>query len=215
MKRTGRWQERALALGMVVVAFGVSSAIGQTRRRTARENPPQPRRDVENAETGKSKTSTRAEARQHQLERELEAKLTGSVFEGTWQMTGKEGLDGKAPLSEARSETYTIAKAAKTLDDHWLIHARIQYGDTDVTVPIPVRVVWAGDTPIITLDKLPIPGIGRYSARVMVYGNFYAGAWFGDGYGGVLSGRILRDEKPTSDADPKATTKKERTPSTP
>ena len=215
MKRTGRWQERALALCMVVVACGVSSAIGQTGNRTERENPPQGKDEVENAESGGSQTSTRAEVKQHQREREFEAKLTGAVFEGSWQMTGKEGLDGKAPLSEARSETYIIAKAAKTLDDHWLIHARIQYGDTDVTVPIPVRVVWAGDTPVITLDKLSIPGIGRYSARVMVYGNFYAGAWFGDGYGGVLSGRILRDEKPASDADPKATTKKERTPSSP
>lgn len=215
MKWTDRSRERALALCMVVVAFGVSSAIGQTGNRTKSENPPQRKGNVEDEVSAGTKSSKQVNAKQRQLERELEAKLTGAVFEGTWQMTGKAGLEGKAPLSEARSETYTIAKAAKTLDDHWVIEARIQYGDTDVTVPIPVRIVWAGDTPIITLDKLPIPGIGRYSARVMVFGNFYAGAWFGDGYGGVLSGRILRDEKPKSEADPKATSKRERAPSSP
>jgi hypothetical protein len=55
--------------------------------------------------------------------------------------------------------------------------------------------VWAEDTAIITLDKMALPGLGTYSARVMVYRGFYAGTWFGTNYGGVLSGQIVKEEK--------------------
>ena len=109
-------------------------------------------------------------------------------------MTGPEGLAGKAPLSEAREDKYTITKVSKSSDDYWVVSARVQYADKDVTIPISVRVVWAGDTPIITLDKLAMPGLGTYSARVMIYRGFYCGTWFGANYGGVMSGQILKDE---------------------
>ncbi len=109
-------------------------------------------------------------------------------------MTRAEGLKGKAPLSPPRTERYTIKSVSKGLDDNWVITARIQYMDKDGTLPIPVRVVWAGDTPIITLDKFNVLGFGRYSARVMIYNGFYAGTWFGTNYGGILSGQIIKTE---------------------
>ncbi len=124
------------------------------------------------------------------LEQRFRDTLAEAVFHGTWQMTGEGGLEGNAPLTDPQSDKYTITKATKIAGDRWLIMARVQYGDKDVTLPIPVRVVWAGDTPIITLDEINMPGLGIYSARVMVYRNFYGGTWFGDCYGGILSGRI-------------------------
>lgn len=128
------------------------------------------------------------------LEARFKKVLEGAVLKGTWQVTNAVGLAGKAPLSEPRPDRYTISGARKLTGDHWVITARIEYGEKDVKVPVPVRVVWAGDTPIITLDKISIPLIGAYSARVMIYDHFYCGAWFGKEYGGILSGQIIRQE---------------------
>ncbi|MBI5762008.1 MAG: hypothetical protein HZA51_00635 [Planctomycetes bacterium] len=137
--------------------------------------------------------TTKAEKRKA-LEREFQQMLENSILKGTWAMTGPEGLAGKAPLSEAREDKYTVAKVSKAGDDYWIVNARVQYADKDVTIPITVRVVWAGDTPVITLDKLSMPGLGTYSARVMIYRGFYCGTWFGANYGGIMSGQILKDE---------------------
>ncbi len=128
------------------------------------------------------------------LERDFQQMLENSTLKGTWAMTGPEGLAGKAPLSEAREDKYTVGKISKAGEDYWIVNARVQYADKDVTIPITVRVVWAGDTPVITLDKLSMPGLGTYSARVMIYRGFYCGTWFGANYGGIMSGQILKDE---------------------
>jgi len=136
-----------------------------------------------------------------------------AVLKGSWQMTSGEGLVGKKPLSDPKPESYAIEGASKVIGDHWIITARIRFADKDVTIPVPVRVVWAGDTPVITVDSTKIPMLGEYSARVMVYRNFYAGTWFGKGYGGVLSGQIvkspeagksLKDQRAKSSANQRA-----------
>ncbi len=137
---------------------------------------------------------------QAELEKDFRDLLNGAVLTGSFRMIGK-GMGREEPaLSEPIVERYVIEEVSKVLEDSWMIKARIQYGDKDVTVPVIVRVVWAGDTPIITLDQAAIPLIGSYSARVMVYRGFYSGAWFGAGYGGVMSGQITRltedDRKP-------------------
>ncbi len=146
-----------------------------------------------------SKPAGRAE-----LEKTFREMMTNAVLSGTWQMTRGEGLEGKAPLGKPRPEKYTVDSVKKILGDRWVVTARIQYADKDVKIPIPIRVVWAEDTPIITLDEIKIPLIGAYSARVMIYRNFYAGTWFGSNYGGVLSGQIVRETKAESDSKPAA-----------
>lgn len=140
---------------------------------------------------------TRAE-----LEKALEEKLDSVRLVGTWRMTNEEGLKGKAALSDPKPEAYTILSAHKADGDWWLFKARIEYGEHNVELPLRLQVQWAGDTPIITVDKMTFPGIGVYSARVMFYGNFYAGTWFGDCYGGILSGQITKlEDTPEGDAD--------------
>ncbi|MHC5110269.1 MAG: hypothetical protein ACYTHJ_10365 [Planctomycetota bacterium] len=136
--------------------------------------------------------------------RELDFKnmMTGAILDGTWQMTMGDPLKPDTRLTDPKPEKYTISKVDRGAEDYWIITARIQYADKDVEVPVMVRVVWSGDTPVITVDNLPIPMIGTYSARVMVHGGFYAGTWFGKGYGGVLSGKIfhkVRAERKESD----------------
>ena len=96
--------------------------------------------------------------------------LTGATLEGAFTVNGREN----EPL---RQEKYTIEGVTKLAGGYWTINARIEYGDHDVTVPVPVRVEWAGDTPVIQLTDATIPGLGTFSARVL----FYAGSTQGPG----------------------------------
>jgi hypothetical protein len=127
-----------------------------------------------------------AESEQVRLEREFESTMTGAV------------LAGKFSLGEKVTEDkYTISKASRLAGDTWLINTRIQYGTHDVTVPVPVQVKWAGDTPVITLTDATIPGMGKFTARVLIYRGNYAGYWANDaGRGGQMWGRIERAPKP-------------------
>ena len=51
---------------------------------------------------------------------------------------------------------------------------------------------WAGDTPVITLTDQALPGMGTYTARVVVYRGQYAGTWSGRNGGGKVFGRIVK-----------------------
>ena len=131
---------------------------------------------------------------QEALEADFKSTLENAVLEGSWQMT-QDGLTGKKPLTAAKTEKYTIQSASKLGGDLWLITARIQFGENDVSVPVPVRVIWAEDTAIITLSEFPVPMLGTYSCRVMFHGGFYSGIWYSKekDYGGVMSGRIVKE----------------------
>ena len=87
-----------------------------------------------------------------------------------------------------------------------MIHARIEYGGHDVTVPIPVRIEWAGDTPVISLTDVEVPGLGTFTARVLFYRGRYAGTWQHGETGGSQFGRILpaQQDKPLTGARPSA-----------
>lgn len=92
---------------------------------------------------------------------------------------------------EIREDKYTVGKVSRLTGDTWVINARIQYGSNDYTVPVPVKVLWAGDTPVITLTDLSIPGGGTYTARVLFYRGQYAGTWANNkGGGGQMFGKI-------------------------
>lgn len=120
---------------------------------------------------------------QTELERRFEELLSGATLEGRFSVDGREELS---------RDTYAISKVSKVSGDTWLFQARVQYGSHDVTVPIPLTVKWAGDTPMITLTDLAIPGLGTYTARVLFHGNRYAGTWSGKTAGGEMFGKIVR-----------------------
>lgn len=120
----------------------------------------------------------------------LETKLTNCKFTGLFTVTGRE-LDKTTP------EEYTVTSAQKLPEgDTWLLKARIKYGGTDKTVPIPLEIKWAGDTPVITMDKITIPGMGTFSARVVLHEDRYAGTWQHDNVGGHLFGTLSKDDQP-------------------
>ena len=128
-----------------------------------------------------TETTPRAE-----LEKRFRDTLTNATLTGRWRL-----VDG-GKLGRERDEKYIVSSATKISKDFWLIIARVQYAGKDVTVPVPVKVMWAGDTPVITVTDLNIPGLGTYTARVMVYRDLYTGTWFGPGHGGIMSGSIVK-----------------------
>ena len=130
-----------------------------------------------------------ADAQNAQLPREqrIANYLTGAKFVGSYT------IDAKG-LRDPKEETYTISKAEKLpAEDMYRLTARIQYGDTDGEFPMELKILWAGNTPVITLDKVWIPGLGTFSARVLILNGRYAGTWDHDAVGGHLIGRIVKE----------------------
>ena len=115
----------------------------------------------------------------------LEKALTGAALVGHFTETGKQAINPK-------TERYELKTVKHVEDDRWLFEARITYGEHDVTVPLTLPVKWAGDTPVITVDNMGIPGLGLYTARVMIYADHYAGFWSGGDHGGHLFGVVER-----------------------
>ncbi len=111
--------------------------------------------------------------------------MTGAKFVGRFTILGKN--DGNMP-----EEEYTIHKCEKLeQDDMFRFTARIRYGDTDTELPMDLPVKWAGRTPVITLEKLWLPGLGTFSSRVVIHSGRYAGTWDHGDKGGHLFGRIV------------------------
>jgi hypothetical protein len=115
----------------------------------------------------------------------LEKTLTGATLVGHFTVTGGES-------GEPAQERYELQAVKHLEGEMWLITARIKYGDNDVSVPLPLPIRWAGDTPVITVDEIPVPGLGTFTARVMIYRDHYAGFWSGKDHGGHLFGIVER-----------------------
>ena len=104
-------------------------------------------------------------------------------------LEGQSTRDGRPGLSE---DKYEIEKVVKTGDDQWTVYTRIEMRGQTMTVPLPLQIKWAGDTPMITLTDQALPGMGAYTARVLVYRGQYAGTWSGRNGGGKEFGKIVK-----------------------
>jgi len=102
-------------------------------------------------------------------------------------------------------ERYGIKSIKKVSDDQWLVNSQIKYGKLDVTVPVPVQVHFANDTPVLSVTDLTIPLVGsEFTARVMFYDNQYAGTWRHGKVGGLMYGKVEKATPATTDAGPPA-----------
>jgi hypothetical protein len=167
MKCTPACLELALAAAVIALSSATTGSADEPR-------------DKPSAPAPANKVPDRGE-----LEKKFSESMSGATFDGYFTET---------PGDEAkpRESKYVINKASKVKDDLWLFEARIKYGDHDLTVPIPLVVRWAGDTPVITLDNAGIPGFGTFSARVLIFDNSFAGTWSGGNHRGELYGRVVK-----------------------
>ena len=121
--------------------------------------------------------------------------MSGSALVGQFTIDGRESDDEKA-------ERYGINRVMKVDDADWIIVAQITYGDTDIPLPVPVQVHWAGDTPILSVTDLELPLIGgNFTSRVMFFDDRYAGTWQHNQIGGHMFGRIEQDEDSAGSED--------------
>ena len=118
----------------------------------------------------------------------LEESLSGVALVGNFSETGSKE-------AKLQAERYELKNVKHVGDNQWLFEARIKYGDHDVTLPLTLPVYWADDTPVISVTNFPIPGLGTYTARVMIYADHYAGFWRGAGHGGHLFGVVQREQE--------------------
>ncbi len=115
--------------------------------------------------------------------------LTGATFEGGFSVDGREN----ATLT---TESYTITSCEPLAEeDRYRMKVKIRYGDVDGEFPMDLDILWAGLTPVITLDSMAIPGLGTFSARVLIRNGRYAGTWQHGSKGGHLYGKITPAEK--------------------
>jgi hypothetical protein len=119
-------------------------------------------------------------------EQKLAEYLSGATFAGKFTVDGKEDALPK-------TEQYTISKCEKLPEaDMYRLTARIKYGETDNEVPLDIKILWSGNTPVITLDSFWIPGMGTFGARVLINSGRYAGTWQHDAVGGHMFGKIKK-----------------------
>lgn len=114
----------------------------------------------------------------------LEKLMNGATLVGHFTVTGAE-MKGDLP-----KERYELGEVKRLPSGDWLIQSRIRYGEHDVTLPLTLPIRWAGDTPVICVDDMAFPGLGTYTARVMIYRGHYAGFWTGKDHGGHLFGVV-------------------------
>jgi len=135
----------------------------------------------------------------NEAEKKFQETLSGAALVGYFTDSNNKQL---AP----KEERYTIHQVSKIGGNLWLFQARIQYGERDLTLPLPLRVEWAGQTPVITLDNLPVPPLGIFSARVLFHDGKYAGTWSGGDHGGHLFGRVEPKHPATQEAQGQGST---------
>jgi hypothetical protein len=133
------------------------------------------------------KPAATGEAGDHQaeLEAKLSKMLSGATLEGSFTHSGP-GADG----AKLAREKYTLGEVKKIAGDVWQFPTRIQYGGHDVTLPIMLPIRWAGDTPLVVVDEVTLPGLGTFSARVLFFDGHYAGYWKHGDHTGNLFGEI-------------------------
>lgn len=120
--------------------------------------------------------------------------MTGKKLVGRYTVLGKS--NGEMP-----EEEYTISRCEKLPEANlFRFTARIRYGDTDTELPMDLPVEWAGDTPMISLSNLWIPGLGTFSSRVLIHRDRYAGTWTHGEVGGHLFG-VIRDAEDPEESD--------------
>src|SRR4029079_7073294 len=111
---------------------------------------------------------SKATASPEELEAKFKAMLAKATLSGRWAPI-KDGA-----LGAEKEDKYTIVSAGKVNGDSWVVNAKLKYGDREFVAPIPVKVKWAGDTAVLSVDNMQMPGgKNSYSARVLFYEHTY------------------------------------------
>ena len=117
------------------------------------------------------------------LERAFTEQMQNVVLVGHFTIEGRD-TGGGSP------ERYEIARVVKVGDDRWRFDVHMVYGSVDATLPVVVPIVWAGDTPMVSITDFTIPTLGTFPARVFFSDDRYGGSWQHGQFGGLMYGEI-------------------------
>jgi hypothetical protein len=122
------------------------------------------------------------------------ARMTGARLIGKYSVWTPQGEQ-----MPATDDTYNISELTRGEGEAWVFRYTMTYGGGNkLTVPIPVAVVWAGDTPVLTMTDQAVEGLGVFSVRVLIYGDRYAGTWQAPMAGGHMWGRVETGPAPAA-----------------
>jgi hypothetical protein len=126
-----------------------------------------------------------------ELRKALSEALTGATLVGYFT------VDGDAADKPPKPDRYTLTSVVPGKGDYFTF----VYVHQGIPIPLSLKVLWAGDTPVLTLEEFTIAGMGTFSARLMfrLKHDRYAGTWQHGKTGGLMFGRIERANK----AEPK------------
>ncbi|MBI1313742.1 hypothetical protein GC176_20820 [bacterium] len=123
-----------------------------------------------------------------ELRKALAEALTGATLVGNFT------IDDDTSDKPLKPDRYTLAQVTPVKDDYF----QFVYVHQGIPIPLTLKVLWAGDTPVLTLEEFTIAGMGTFSARLMfrLKTDRYAGTWQHGKTGGLMFGRIERAKKP-------------------
>jgi len=187
-----------LFIATMVCAACPSAQADSASPEQAAVEPEQQAEPGQQAETEQSDSPKAAAARAAAI-RSFTTQLSGA------SLVGQFTIDD-APADRAmKPDRYQLAKVDHAGGDTFLF----VYSHKGVPIPLTLKVLWAGNTPVITLDDFTIIGMGTFSARVMFHGDRYAGTWQHGKTGGLMFGKIEKPAKPgTARPQPPAEKKK-------
>ncbi len=123
-----------------------------------------------------------------ELRKTFSEALTGATLVGYFT------VDGDAADKPPKPDRYTLTSVAPGKGDYFTF----VYVHQGIPIPLSLKVLWAGDTPVLTLEEFTIAGMGTFSTRLMfrLKHDRYAGTWQHGKSGGLMFGRIERAKKP-------------------
>ena len=123
------------------------------------------------------------------VEKEFQQMMSNVILVGHFTLGDK---------TELYDDRYVIEGVTKVKDGLWRFAARVQFSNKDVAVAINVPVFFADTTPVLSLPRQAIQGLGMYEARIVIYKGGYAGTWGGGTGGGKMFGDIVKNDAPSA-----------------
>jgi len=85
-------------------------------------------------------------------EKALIALLADSTWESRWHAFSPEGF------TKGGENRYRIVRAQKVKGDDWVIFGGFELEGKPVELPLPAKIFWADDTPVMSMTGLALPG---------------------------------------------------------
>ena len=117
------------------------------------------------------------------LDRHFEELMSGVRLQGHFNVVGPDGMSAPQP------DLYMVSELTRGEGNTWIFNYRMSFNQNQQMVPVPVEVLWAGDTPVLTMTDQEIEGLqGKFSARILIDRGRYAGTWQHGPVGGHMWG---------------------------